>query len=82
MQLLEWILEQSMRCGLGAEVPSYLCRIDGAYAQKAFSCQHLLLHEAEHVWSGSSAQETTSKAAGPRKPEAAQTLFGLWSPES
>ena len=53
-----------------------------ARAQKAFSCKHLLLHEAEHVWSGSSAQETTSKAAGPRKPEADQTLFGLWSPES
>ena len=24
MQLLEWILEQSMRCGLGAEVPSWI----------------------------------------------------------
>ena len=23
-QLLEWILEQSMRCGLGAEVPSWI----------------------------------------------------------
>ena len=55
--------------------------IAGAWAQKAFSYQLLLLHEAEHVWSGFPAQGTTSKAAGPREPEAAQTLFGLWRPE-
>ena len=54
----------------------------GASAQKAFSWQLLLLHEGEPVWSGFPAQETTSKAAGPRQPEAAQTLFGLWRPEA
>ena len=81
MQLPAWSLERSLRCGLGAEVPSYLCGIDGAYAQKAFSCQLLLVQEGEHVWSGIPAQGTTSKAAGPREPEAAQTLFGLWRPE-
>ena len=55
--------------------------IAGACAQKAFSCQHLFLQEGEKVWSGFPAQETTSKAAGPREPEAAQTLFALWRPE-
>ena len=52
MQLPARSLERSLRYGLGAEVPSYLCGIHGAYAQKAFSCQVLLLHEGEHVWSG------------------------------
>ena len=47
-------------------------------AQKAFSCQLLLLHEGEPVRSGFQAQETTSKGAGPREPEATQTLFALW----
>ena len=74
-------LQRSLRCGLGAEVRSYLGRIKGAYAQKAFSCQLLLVQNGEHVWSGVKAQETTTKAAGPREPEAAQTLFGLWRPE-
>ena len=48
-----------------------------ASVQKAFSCQLLLRHEGDHVWSGIQAQETTSKAAEPREAEAAQTLFGL-----
>ena len=81
MQLPARSLERSLRYGLGAEVPSYLCGIHGAYAQKAFSGQPLLRHEGEHDRSGFQAQETTSKAAGPREPEAAQTLFGLWTPE-
>ena len=81
MQLPARSLERSLRYGLGAEVPSYLCGIHGAYAQKAFSCQVLLLHEGEHVWSAVQAHDTTTKAAGPREPEAAQTLFGLWRPE-
>ena len=55
--------------------------IVAACEQKAFSCQLLLLHEGEHVWSGFPSQETTRKAAGPREPEAAQTLFALWRPE-
>ena len=53
----------------------------GASVQKVFSGQLLILHEGELVWSGIQAQETTSKAAGPREPEAAQTLFALWRPE-
>ena len=56
-------------------------RIAGACAQNAFSCQLLLLHQREDIWSGFPGQKTTSKAAGPREPEAAQTLFGLWRPE-
>ena len=56
-------------------------RVAGACDQKAFFCKLLLRHEGQHVWSGFPAQETTSKAAGPREPEATQTLFGLWRPE-
>ena len=48
-----------------------------ACAKKAFSCQILLLHEGEHVWSGFPAQETTSNPAVPREQEAALTLFAL-----
>ena len=81
IQLPAWSLDRSLGCGLSAEVPSYLCGIHGAYAQKAFSCQVLLLHEGEHVWNGFPAQGTTSKAAGPREPEAAQALFGLCRPQ-
>ena len=55
--------------------------IAGACTQKAFSSELLLVHEGKNVWSGVKAQETNSKAAGPREPEAAQTLFGLWRPE-
>ena len=57
-------------------------RIAGFCAKKAFASHLLLVHEGEHFRSGFLAQETTSKAAGPRQPEAAQTLFGLWSPEA
>ena len=70
-----------MRWGLGAEFHSWLMGFAGASVQKVFSGQLLILHEEEHFWSGIQAQETTSKAAGPREPEAAQTLFGLWRPE-
>ena len=56
-------------------------RIAGACVQKAFSALLLFRHEGEHIWSGFKAQETSRKAAGPREPEAAQTLFGLWRPE-
>ena len=55
-------------CVLSAELPSYLCGSDGAYAHKAFSSQVLLLHDREHVWSGVKAQETTTKAGGHREP--------------
>ena len=42
-------------------------RVAGACDQKAFFCKLLLRHEGQHVWSGFPAQETTSKAAGPRQ---------------
>ena len=81
MQLSEPRFEPWVRWGLRAEDPSWLTGIAGACAQNAFSCQLLLLHEGEDIWSGFPAQETSSKSAGPREPEAAQTLFGLWRPE-
>ena len=81
MQLSEPRLEPWVRWGLNAELPSWLMGFAGASVQKAFSCQLLHRLKGEHVWSGFPAQETTSKAAGPREPEAAQTLFGLWRPE-
>ena len=53
-------------------------RIAGFCAKKAFASHLLLVHEGEHFRSGFPAQETTSKSAGPREPEATQTLFALW----
>ena len=35
-----------------------------------------LFREGEHVWSWFPAVDTTSQAAGPTEPEAAQTLLG------
>ncbi|MVD59746.1 hypothetical protein D9R18_19685 [Proteus mirabilis] len=40
------------------------------------SCQISLLGEGEDVWSWFLAAETTSQAAVPTEPEAAQTLLG------
>ena len=70
-----------MRWGLGAELPICIRGYLGASVQKEFSYQLLLHHEGEHVLSGFQGRETTSKAAGLRELEAAQTLFGLWRPE-
>ena len=81
MHLPEYNLEPFVRWGLSADLPSRLHGFAGACVQKAFSCQFLLRHEGEHVWSGFQGLETTSKAAGPREPEAAQTLFVQWKPE-
>ena len=81
MHLHEESLEPCVRWGLGAELPSWLHMFAWASLQKAFSCPLLFLHEGEHVWSGFQAQETTSEAAGPKEPEAAQTHFGLWRQE-
>ena len=81
MQLSEPRFEPWVRWGLSAELPSWLHMFAGAGAQTAFSGQLLLLHEEENHWIGFQAQENKSKAAGPREPEAAQTLFGLWRPE-
>ncbi|RXF27487.1 hypothetical protein EG857_14945 [Enterococcus faecalis] len=47
-----------------------------ASAHRASSCQISLLREGEHVWSWFQAAETTSQAAVPTEPEAAQTLLG------
>ena len=47
-----------------------------ASVNKASSCEISLLREGEHVWSWFQAAETTSQAAVPTEPEAAQTLLG------
>ena len=49
---------------------------DRASANKSFSCQISLLREGEHVWTFFPAAVTTSQAAVPTEPEAAQTLLG------
>ena len=50
--------------------------VAGAGAQKAFSGPFHLLRKGEHIWSWFPAAETTSQAAVPTEPEAAQTLLG------
>ena len=51
-----------------------------ASANRASSVQITLLREGEDVWSWIKAAETTSQAAVPTEPEAAQTLLGpMWS---
>ena len=52
-----------------------------AWAQKAFACPILLPHQGENMGSGFRGPETTSKAAGPREPGAAQPRFSLWRVE-
>ena len=47
-----------------------------ASAHRASSGQISLLREGEDVWSWFPAAETTSQAAVPTEPEAAQTLLG------
>ena len=81
MELSEARFEPWVRWAVGSELPTWLWGFAGASVQNAFSCRFLYIHEWEHVWSGIQPQETTSKAAGPREPEAAPTLFGLWSPD-
>ena len=51
-------------------------RVAGACANQAFSCHISLLSKGEHVWSWFQAAETTQQAAGPRQPEARQTICG------
>ena len=46
-------------------------------AHRAFSGQISLLREGEDIWCSFQAPETTSQAAVPTEPEAAQTLLGL-----
>ena len=47
-----------------------------ASANRASSVQISLLREGEDVWSWIKAEETTSQAAVPTEPEAAQTILG------
>ena len=49
--------------------------VSRASSNKASSCQ-ISLHEAEDVWSWFAAADTTSQAAVPTEPEAAQGLLG------
>ena len=66
--------------GLGGALPRWLWSDCKARANRASSCQISLLHEGEDVWSWCRAGETTSQAAVPKEPEAAQTLLGpMWS---
>ena len=50
--------------------------VDRASAHSSSSGQISLLREGEDVWSCFPAAETTSQAAVPTEPEAAQTLLG------
>ena len=47
-----------------------------ARANRASSCQISLLEKGEDVWSWFQAAETTSQAAVPTEPEAAESLIG------
>ena len=47
-----------------------------ARANRASSCQVILLHEGEDVWSCFQAPEANSHVAVPTEPEAARTLLG------
>ena len=76
MQLLEGRFVPFCTWALGGSLPSWLRVRCGAFRYKAFSCQISLLPEGEHVWSWFQAAETTSQAAVPTEPEAAQTLLG------
>ena len=53
----------------------------GALAQKAFTRPILLPQDGEPVGCGFRAQDTTSKAVGPREPRAAPPRFALWRAE-
>ena len=78
MQLPESPFGPSLRRGLGPELPSWLRGMAGGWVQKAFAHPILLPHEGEPVGIGFRALDTTSKAAGPREPGAAQPRFALW----
>ena len=60
------------------DVPSLAGKVWVAWVcgNKAFSCPISLLPEGELVWSWFQAHETTSKAAVPTEPEAAQSFLG------
>ena len=60
-------------------VPSLACSAWVAWAcqKRDSSCQISILCEGGDVWSRFQAAETTSQAAVPTEPEAAQTLLGL-----
>ena len=47
-----------------------------ASANKAFPCPISLIREGEHIWSWFPAEDTTTQAAVPTEPGAAQTLLG------
>ena len=61
---------------LGGSLPSWLWGVAWASAHWAFSGKISLLPEGEDVWRWFPAAETTSQAAVPTEPEAAQTLLG------
>ena len=65
----------ALSCGAGSG------GMDVAWAQKAFTRPILLPQDGEPVRSGFGAQDTTSKAVGPREPRAAPPRFALWRAE-
>ena len=70
-----------LESGLGVEVHSWPWGNCWGLRSEGILLPTPFLQDREHVWSGFPAQGTTSKAAGPREPESAQTHFGLWRPE-
>ena len=76
MQLLEARFVPFRSLALGGSLQAGYGWVARASAHRASSCQISLLREGEHVWSWFQAAETTSQAAVPTEPEAAQTLLG------
>ena len=78
---------QKLVLGRRCDWTSALCRRAGSRGM-AGNCAHeaivpliLLPNEGEPVGSGFRAQDTTSKAVGPREPRAAPPRFALWRAE-
>ena len=81
MQLPEARFGSPLRRGLGTERPSWLRGHDWCLGAEAFARPILLPKEGDAVGSGFLLPETSSKAAGPRDPRAAQFRFALWRTE-
>ena len=64
-----------LRLFLGAHQPSWKRDDVGACKNKAFSCQITLLHEGEHVWSGSQGVGTISISPVLTEQDAANAHF-------
>ena len=76
MQLLEASFLSFRSFALGGFLPSCQRGVARASAHRASAGQISLLREREDAWSWFDAAETTSQAALPTEPEAAQSLLG------